>query len=144
MSKGDMKNNMEIGYLLKLAQHSLRMHMDEKLREIGLTTPQYAVLIQLQEQPGISNADLARASFITPQSMHGIVSLLEKNKLITRNADPKHGRILKTTLTKKGHLVAKNAYKLVHDAEDEMLKKISPTKQKQFAQLLMECITNLK
>lgn len=143
MSKGGTKNNFEIGYLLKLAQHSLRIHMDEKLREIDLTTPQYAVLMQLKEKPGISNADLARASFITPQTMHGIVSLLEKSKLITRTPDPDHGRILKTKLTKKGLETTKKAYKLVHDAEDEMLKNIPIKKQALLEQLLIACIENL-
>lgn len=40
-----------IGYKLKKAQHLLRLHMDEAIRPLGLTTPQYAVLAQLDEEP---------------------------------------------------------------------------------------------
>ncbi|MBT4963229.1 MAG: MarR family transcriptional regulator [Francisellaceae bacterium] len=40
---------------------------------------------------GISNAELARRSFITPQTMHGIVSNLERPVLIKRENTPCHG-----------------------------------------------------
>jgi DNA-binding MarR family transcriptional regulator len=56
----------------------LRVHMDDAICCFGITTPQYAVLSQLQSQPGISNSALARASFVTAQTMHGIVCNLEK------------------------------------------------------------------
>ena len=37
-----------LGYKLKKTQHALRLHMDEALRALDLTTPQYAVLAQLE------------------------------------------------------------------------------------------------
>ena len=52
--------------------------MDEVLRTFDLTTPQYAVLAQLELKPGASNVTLSRSAFITAQTMHGIVSNLEK------------------------------------------------------------------
>jgi DNA-binding MarR family transcriptional regulator len=143
MSKAQGENNYTIGYLLKLAQHSLRLQMDSELKAIKLTTPQYAVLMQLKQQPGISNADLARASFITPQTMHGIVSLLEKNKLIKRKPDPDHGRILKAELTKKGLDLVKKAHRLVKSAEKIMMKNLSEKKQSMLQDMLIDCINNL-
>jgi DNA-binding MarR family transcriptional regulator len=76
-----------LGYKLKKTQHALRLHMDEALRTIDLTTPQYAVLAQLELKPGASNAALARSAFITAQTMHGIVSNLEKRVLVERKSD---------------------------------------------------------
>jgi DNA-binding MarR family transcriptional regulator len=58
-----------LGYALKRAQHALRVSMDEVLRPLGLTTPQYAVLCAIEADPGISNASLARAAFVTAQTM---------------------------------------------------------------------------
>jgi len=63
--------------------------------------------------------------------------------LITRKPDPDHGRILKAKLTKKGLATTKKAYKLVHDAEDKMLKKIPIKKQALLEELLITCIENL-
>ena len=63
-----------LGYMLKRAQHALRMSMDELLEPIGVTVPQYNVLSAVELQPGISNAALARGAFVTAQSMQGIVA----------------------------------------------------------------------
>src|ERR1700722_9693573 len=81
-----------IGYLLKRVQHSLRSRMDKVLESKGLTTPQYAVLSFLENEPGASSAELARRSFVTPQTMIRIVENLETLGLIRREPHPTHGR----------------------------------------------------
>ena len=63
-----------VGYELKKAQYGLRSRMDEELRGVGLTTPQYAALSALGEEPGASGAGLARRCFVTPQTMNGILT----------------------------------------------------------------------
>lgn len=132
-----------LGYKLKKTQHALRVHMDEALRELGLTTPQYAVLAQLELKPGISNAILARSAFITAQTMHGIVSNLEKRGLLQRKSDPEHGRILRTTLTKKGMQVVKEAHEIIRHIESRMLSDISKEHQFLLEKLLLTCFHNL-
>lgn len=117
--------------------------MDEGLRALELTTPQYAVLAQLELKPGISNAALARASFITPQTMHGIVSNLEKRGLVQRASDPQHGRILCTELTELGHNIVTQAHQLIQTVESKMLKTISKDHKVLFEKILTECFNNL-
>ena len=133
-----------LGYKLKQTQHSLRLHMDEALRTLDLTTPQYAVLAQLELRSGISNADLARASFITAQTMHGIVSNLEKNNLVQRKRDPRHGRILCTELTKQGVKVVQQAHKIIRKVEATMLATITENNKVLLEKLLVECFNNLQ
>ena len=82
----------QLGYLLKTAQHALRREMDDALRPLGLSVSTYAVLTELHRQPGLTNADLARRAFITPQSMQGLLVALEKAGLIARGSDRDHGR----------------------------------------------------
>ncbi len=141
-------NNMNVtgllGYKLKQTQHSLRLHMDEALRILDLTTPQYAVLAQLELRSGISNADLARASFITAQSMHGIVSNLEKNNLVKRKRDPQHGRILCTELTKQGMKVVQQAHKVIRKVEATMISTLTENNKVLLEKLLIECFNNLQ
>lgn len=132
-----------LGYKLKQTQHLLRLHMDEALRTLDLTTPQYAVLAQLELKPGISNAALARASFITAQTMHGIVSNLEKRNLVKRTNDPEHGRILCTTLTKQGSQIVSQAHQLIHEVEISMTATLSVTNKALLEKLLLECFNNL-
>jgi DNA-binding MarR family transcriptional regulator len=105
------------GYALKRAQHALRTSMDRALRPLGLTSPQYAVLSAIELDPGISSAALARAAFVTAQTMQGIVANLERDGLLERSADPSHGRILKGELTKKGAKTLRQAHKCVRRIE---------------------------
>ncbi len=120
--KNELKVTGLLGYKLKQTQHILRLQMDEALRSLDLTTPQYAVLAQLELRPGISNAALARASFITAQTMHGIVSNLEKQALVQRKGDPDHGRILCTELTDEGHRIVQQAHEIIAEVEAIMTK----------------------
>ena len=72
------------------------------MRELGLTTPQYAALSALEESPGLSGVALARHSFVTPPTMNGIVTNLENAGLVVRRRHPEHGRVLQAYLTEEG------------------------------------------
>lgn len=133
-----------LGYKLKQTQHALRLQMDEAIKSLGLTTPQYAVLAQLELKPGISNAVLARSAFITAQTMHGIVSNLENRGLVKRKGDPEHGRILCTELTKQGSRLVKQAHEMIQDIELRMTVSMSDKNKRLLEELLLECFNNLK
>jgi DNA-binding MarR family transcriptional regulator len=132
-----------LGYKLKKTQHALRLHMDEALRALDLTTPQYAVLAQLELKPGASNAALARSAFITAQTMHGIVSNLEKRGLIQRKNDASHGRILCTELTSQGQEVVTQAHNIISKVEASMTSSITEDNKVLLEKLLLECFNNL-
>ena len=117
--------------------------MDDILKPLSLTTPQYSVLAQLELEPGASNAALARRSFITAQTMHGIVSNLEKRQLIQRKSDPGHGRILCTELTGRGAQLLKKAHEAVRNVEAKMMSTMDKSTIVQLESLLLECFDNL-
>ncbi len=132
-----------LSYMLKKTQHMLRMRMDEALRSLDLTTPQYSVLAQLELNPGISNAALARSSFITAQTMHGIVSNLEKNNLIKRKSDPQHGRILCAVLTTHGADLVQQAHTIIRKVETRMTASMTADHQNLLEKMLTACFDNL-
>ena len=66
----DQVTTARVGYLIKRAQMVLHDAMADALGSHDLTVPQFAVITGLDEEPGLSNADLARRAFVTPQSMH--------------------------------------------------------------------------
>jgi DNA-binding MarR family transcriptional regulator len=117
--------------------------MDVELRSLGLTTPQYAVLSCVENQPGISNADLARAAFVTPQTTQGIIANLERDELVVRAADEKHGRILCTKLTTKGRKVLERSHRVVGIIEKELVKGISEEESTNLLELLNRCAHNM-
>ena len=76
--------------------------MDKALRERGLTVPQYATLELLDQQPGLSNAQLARGAFVTRQSMNVVLRGLVDSGLVSRPSTAEHGRALPALLTLEG------------------------------------------
>jgi DNA-binding MarR family transcriptional regulator len=133
-----------IGYLLKVAQHALRTAMDRALGERGLTTPQYAVLSALHEEPGLSNADLARRAFVTPQTMNSIVVLLERGGLVERRPHAVHGRVLTTVLTPEGAELVHSCHHAVERIEERMLAPLSDAERAQLGMFLRACATALR
>ena len=129
-----------LGYKLKKTQHALRLHMDEALRALDLN----AVLAQLELKPGVSNDALARSAFITAQTMHGIVSNLEKRGLIQRKSDASYGRILCIELTDQGHKVVTQAHDMIRAVESRMLSTVSGEHKVLLEKLLLECFNNLQ
>jgi DNA-binding MarR family transcriptional regulator len=115
-----------IGFALKQAQQALRTRLDSGLREIGLTTPQYAVLAFLKVEAGASNAALARRAFVTPQTMQAIVVALERSGFIVRIPHPEHGRVQTTELTASGRGALEAASGIVASAEARLRKAAAP------------------
>jgi DNA-binding MarR family transcriptional regulator len=135
------KTNEELGYLIKEVQQELRKKMDKSLSEIELTTPQYAVLVFLKENPGISNAELARRSFVTPQTMNLIVQNLESRSIVTRKNSKTNGKVLQSSTTLKGKLLLEKADKLVNVIQDDIFGKLTPEEMLLLSSLLSKLKT---
>jgi DNA-binding MarR family transcriptional regulator len=131
------------GYALKRAQHALRMSMDSALRPLTLTTPQYAVLCAIEAEPGISNARLARAAFVTAQTMQGVLSNLERDELLRRLPDPAHGRFLRSELTARGRNLLARAHMAVRAVEDKMVASLGEQAAARMATSLTKCAVDL-
>ncbi len=82
-----------LGYLLRQAANAHRLRMDRALGEAGLTLPQFLVLTMVRAYPGASDADLARLTQLTPQTLSVIVGNLLKAGWVARQAHAAHGRI---------------------------------------------------
>ncbi len=145
MSSAGMPDPMakRLGYLVKRVQHALRARLDEALRPIGLTAPQYAVLSAVELQPGITNAALSRAAFVTPQTMQGMLAILERERLLTRGADASHRRILRTELTPLGRNTLRRAHEAAAKVESTMLTSMTRKEVKLLEALLLRCADNL-
>ncbi|AUY52611.1 MarR family transcriptional regulator [Streptomyces sp. CB01881] len=115
-----------VGYVLKRAQAALRGAMDGVLRQHGLTVPQYATLELLALSPGMSNADLARATFVTRQSGNVVLRGLQEAGLIARPAVADHGRARPAHLTEEGRTRLAAVQAAVYAVERRMVEAIPP------------------
>jgi DNA-binding MarR family transcriptional regulator len=131
------------GYLLKRAQAALNAAMVGALREHGATLAQYAVLTALDEEPGLSNAGLARRAFVTPQTMNQVLRELEQKGWVARHPDPAHARILQAGLTPAGHAALLACHGAANVIEEKMLAPLAPGDIQQFTATLRACIQAL-
>jgi DNA-binding MarR family transcriptional regulator len=131
------------GYLLKRAQAALNGAMVGALREHGATLSQYAVLTALDEEPGLSNAGLARRAFVTPQTMNEVLRELEQKGWVARHPHPGHARILQADLTPAGRTALGACHRAANAIEEQMLAPLAPGDVQQFAATLRACIQAL-
>jgi DNA-binding MarR family transcriptional regulator len=119
-----------MGFALKRLQQSLRSRMDGALAEYGLTSPQYAVLALVAEQPGISNAELARRSFVAAPTMLRILDALSNAGLIERADPTPEQRVRGTVLTRRGAKQLAAASTHVQELEDLLVAQTTPAHAK--------------
>lgn len=131
------------GFLIKQAQAALHAEMARALAAHDATISQYAVLSALDQESGLSNAQLARRAFITPQSMSENLRELEQRAWVTRHPHPSHGRILQAELTEQGHEVLRRCEAAVTVIEERMLTSLGPGQRRDLAAALRACVTAL-
>jgi DNA-binding MarR family transcriptional regulator len=131
------------GYLIKRAQLVLHEAMVSALAPHGLTVSQYAALTALAEEPGLSNADLARRAFVTPQSMNVVLRELEDRGLLSRRPHPRHRKVLQAELTAGGRDLLDAAGLAVDGVESRMLAGLSSQARSGLADALTACIDAL-
>ncbi|HEV3187429.1 MAG TPA: MarR family transcriptional regulator [Acidimicrobiales bacterium] len=132
-----------VGYLIKRTQMVLHNAMSEALAPQSLTVTEFAVLTALQEEPGLSNADLARRTFVTPQSMHAVFKELESRGLLVRHARPEHRRVLRAELTESGRATLEKAADAVNAVEERMLGSLPDRARLRLARALSSCVDAL-
>ena len=132
-----------LGYALKRAQHAMRTNIDQMLRPTGLTMPQYAVLCALEAEPGLSNARLARAAFVTAQTMQGILSNLERDGIVVRREAAGNARVLRTDITATGIEALTQAHRAVAVVERRMVESFGEDNVDDLADALYKCADDL-
>jgi DNA-binding MarR family transcriptional regulator len=133
-----------LGYLLRQAQHAFATTMEQRLRDSGLTRPQFGVLSVLVADPGLSAADLARAAMVTPQAINLLVGTLEREGLVRREKHPTHGRVLQLFATREGARRVRAAYPTVLELEDRIAAGLSDRQLSSIKRWLVEVATTMQ
>ena len=139
---GDL--SASIGYAMKEAAAALRTAMDDALRPLDLSVSQYSSLEVLGQQPGLSAAQLARRTFVTRQSMQGVLAGLAARGLLTRPDAAPQGRALPTELTPAGRDLLAQASRAVADVEARMLAGLSAEDRRRLHGDLTRCTEALR
>lgn len=129
-----------LGRVLKRAEQSLLRAKSAAVKPAGLTLAQYVALAELDAQPGITGATLARACLVTPQAMMVVLKAMQEQGLIQRITHPRHPNVLEIHLTRVGHEALDTARQLAEPVEQRLRNSLSPQEQTTLRGLLTRLI----
>jgi DNA-binding MarR family transcriptional regulator len=128
-----------LSYLVGRLDRVLRRRLAAAIEPAGLSLPAYTALSVLRVQDGLSNAQLARRSLVTPQSMSEALAQLVERGYVRRRGDPDHGRIIRTELTPEGRRALRRCDRAVDRVEHEMLDGLAATDVARLRSALARC-----
>ena len=80
-------------FLLHDVARLLRVEADRRARSHGMTRAQWAILIWLGRQPGLSQKELAELLEVEPITVARLIDRLEGRGMVERRPDPRDRRI---------------------------------------------------
>jgi DNA-binding MarR family transcriptional regulator len=132
-----------ISYVVARLERAVRRAINERVSLYDLTVLQYTTLSVLGRGGELSNAQLARRAYMSPQAMSEVIEALETKGLIKRSPHPNHRRVYPATLTAKGKKVLAACEQLVDDMEAEMLAGLSAADRQSLRRGLVSAVRNL-
>jgi len=128
-----------LSYVIGRLERVLRRRLTAAVEPTGLTLPAYTALSVLRAQNGLSNAQLARRSLVTPQSMSEVLALLVELGYVRRRAEPGHGRVMRTELTAAGRRALDRCDRAVDAVERDLLRGLDADETADLRAALVRC-----
>jgi DNA-binding MarR family transcriptional regulator len=117
--------------------------MDAIAGTLGVTALQYTALSVLARHPGLSSAQMARRSFVSPQAGNEMVTILERKGLVVRTPDPSNRHIKRINLTPDGKVVMAKCDLQIDRFEARMLEALDVADVETLRKSLAACVTSL-
>jgi DNA-binding MarR family transcriptional regulator len=131
-------------YAVKQVELVVRAHLDDLLRDSGVTALQYTALTVLARRNGLTSAELARNSFVTPQAMADLVTALERGGFILRRRNPDNRRQLLISLTPEAHTLLDRFDGPVTGLEAQMTEGFDAAERERFRDYLNRARSSLE
>ncbi|MDT0212964.1 MarR family transcriptional regulator [Rothia sp. ARF10] len=102
----------QVCYALAVASRNVIALYKPLLEPMGLTHPQYLVMLALWEETPLTVSELGRRVSLEPGTLSPLLKRLEAGGLITRERDPRDERALAVSLTPAGARLRSRAEKV--------------------------------
>ncbi len=102
MLHDDLRLDNQLCFALYAATHAITRSYRGKLGELGLTYPQYLVLLALMERPMMTSGALARALKLDAGTLTPLLKRLAAAGLVARERRAQDERVVEITLTQAG------------------------------------------
>jgi len=99
-------------FALYSASHAMTKTYKPMLDRLGLTYPQYLVMLVLWEQDAILVKEIGARLFLDSGTLTPLLKRLEANGLVTRNRDPHDERQVRIVLSSEGRALRAKAQEI--------------------------------
>ncbi len=127
-------------FLLHDVARLLRVDADKRARAHGMTRAQWAILIWLEREPGISQKELAELLEVEPITVARLVDRLEGRGMMERRPDPRDRRIWRLHLLLPAHLVLRE----ISEQRSEMATLVTQGVDEDSLAIMIEALVRMK
>ena len=132
------------GYLLWQTGHAVSRVMVAALEPVELTPSQFAALVHVNREPGVSCAELARRTNLTPQSMQTALQPLVRRALVERRPHPVHRRVVGLYPTTAAAAILEAAENAVQTADAALVARLGAEEGEILQRLLRRVLTTIR
>ena len=129
-----------IGFLLKRAQLAFSRELDRIFAEFDITAVQFSALTVVENNPGITQSDLAAALEVERPRMVPVLDKLEGRGLAVRRADPNDGRSRRIHLTAAGVALLNELQRRFSQLESRVATAMGKSERDRFVEALRAVI----
>jgi DNA-binding MarR family transcriptional regulator len=124
------------GWLTTDVARLMRTVFDRRVKNLGLTRPQWLAIVRLKRSPGASQSELADMMEIERAPAGKIVDRLEERGWVERRPDPLDRRINRIFLTERGEHVHAVIWPIAQATVGDALADLTESDVAQLTQLL--------
>lgn len=121
-----------------------RALVSSALTDMNLHIGQERLLMELWQEDGLTQTQLAERLCIEPPTLTKMLGRLEKTKLLEKRRDVEDARICRIFLTDKGYSIQQPVTELWLSLEETILANLSLEERLLFRRLLMQIFDNLE
>jgi len=107
-----LKLDRQLCFAVYAAGHAFTRFYKPRLEAIGLTYPQYLVMLVLWEEDGLTVSGLGEKLFLDSGTLTPLLKRLEAAGLLTRRRDAVDERQVRIALTEKGRALREKAHSI--------------------------------
>lgn len=116
--------NGHLGYFIRRAQVWVFQDFIRTLKDLGISPAQYSVLLVIDANPGLSQAELGRTLGIERARLVRVLHRLDSRGLTRRLQSSADGRTHALRLTQRGQEAMRRAMELAEQHEERLIGKI--------------------
>ena len=121
----------------------MRRRFDERARTLGVTRPQWKLLLSLSREQGLNQGALAERMDVEPITLCRMVDRMEESGLLERRRDPADRRAWRVHLTPRSRIMIDRLREGVAQLEQDMLAGLDDSAREQFSQVMDMIRANL-